>query len=80
MSVESMKCPKCDGTMEQGFVLDYGYGRIQVEAWVRGKPRRSFWAVIKGANKKNEQTPIGVFRCESCGYLEHYARPEFKVE
>jgi hypothetical protein len=39
---------------------------------VEGLPERSFW---KGLSLKNRRVLMVVsFRCESCGYLESYAR------
>ncbi|MEP6963802.1 MAG: hypothetical protein ABI995_17130 [Acidobacteriota bacterium] len=34
----SAKCPKCESSMEEGFILDNTYGaRLQTE-WVEGEP------------------------------------------
>ena len=70
----SLKCPKCSGVMEQGFVLDYTRDGFLVSEWARGAPVKSFWLGIK---RPDERLPIGTFRCSSCGYLEAYARQEF---
>jgi hypothetical protein len=74
MTVASLKCPKCSGPMEQGFVMDYTHGGQLVSQWARGAPVKSFWM---GTKVPGEHVPIGTFRCASCGYLEAYARPEF---
>lgn len=68
-------CPKCSGHMEQGFVPDNTYGARLVSHWAPGAPRKSFWQGTKLPAAK--LVPIGTFRCESCGYLEEYARKEF---
>ena len=70
-------CPKCDGKMQQGFIVDTGDGR-SVSLWVEGPPEDSFWLGVKVPADKT--VPIGTFRCTSCGFLESYARPEFKSE
>lgn len=70
-----MNCPKCNGEMEQGFVLDMTYGAQRVSEWVRGAPEKSFWTKIKAP--ATGRIPIGTLRCTSCGFLESYARPEF---
>lgn len=31
-------CPKCDGRMEDGFVVDHSYGEKHVAGWQSGKP------------------------------------------
>ena len=66
------KCPKCNGKMDEGFILDDTHGgRVQAE-WAEGPPRRSIWTGIKIA--KDARHPITAFRCQKCGYLESYAR------
>lgn len=65
-------CPKCDGEMVQGFVLDHQYGSFQLASWIPGGPKSSFWFGIKVDRKK--AIPIGTFRCSSCGFLESYAQ------
>jgi hypothetical protein len=69
------RCPKCNGQMEQGFIQDMTYGARLVSQWARGAPVKSFWSGTKLADDK--LIPIGVFRCESCGFLESYAREDF---
>ena len=69
------QCPKCDGQMEQGFILDMTYGARLVSQWAAGAPVKSFWTGTKLPEDK--LIPIGAFRCASCGYLESYARDEF---
>jgi hypothetical protein len=75
MTYEQMKCPKCAGNMVQGFVPDRTYGAILVEGWHEGQPRKSFWTQTK--EPPTQGLPIGVFRCEQCGYLEFYADQQF---
>jgi hypothetical protein len=74
MSNASQNCPKCNGQMEQGFVLDKGLNMQYVSQWAAGPPQKSFWL---GTSPPDNLIPIGAFRCASCGYLESYARPEF---
>ncbi len=68
-------CPKCEGEMEQGFVLDNTNGGRLVSHWSSGQPKESFWTGTKLSQEK--QIPIGTFRCKGCGFLESFARPEF---
>jgi len=68
-------CPKCRGHMKQGFVLDVTHGGRGISQWAAGTPQKSFWVGTKLPEEK--LIPIGVFRCESCGFLESYAREEF---
>lgn len=70
------RCPKCDGQMEPGFLANSlpPFGN-QLPQWAPGAPQRSFWSGIMVPEESC--LPIGAFRCESCGYLEFYAREEF---
>jgi hypothetical protein len=64
--------------MEPGFVFDFTHGARLVSKWAPGPPKKSFWVGTKMPEQKT--IPIGAFRCESCGFLEHYARPEFAAQ
>ena len=71
-------CPKCKGSMEQGFVLDNTSSGRVVSQWAAGTPLKSFWTGTK--LPAIELIPIGTFRCSACGYLEAFARPEFAAQ
>ena len=72
------RCPKCDGEMIQGFVLDQAPGSFQVPSWTPGAPASSFWFGTK-IDRKNS-IPIGSFCCSSCGFLESYAQRQFAAK
>lgn len=78
MSGESYNCPKCDGAMELGFVMDFTHGGRLVSHWAAGSPQKSFWTGTKLPDEK--LLPVGTFRCESCGFLESYASSEFAAK
>jgi hypothetical protein len=78
MSATQQQCPKCNGQMQQGFVLDNTYGARVVSQWAAGAPQKSFWTGTRLPDEK--LIPIGTFRCASCGFLESYARPEFAAQ
>ena len=67
----SGRCPKCDGRMAEGFLVDNGYGTAHISTWQAGEPQRSLLFGVK--QKKADQKPVSTFRCERCGYLESYA-------
>ena len=76
MSTEQTRCPRCGGRMTQGFVVDFHQGGLRrVSSWVEGAPQKSFWHGTTAPDLKG--IPIGTFRCEACGFLESFARPEF---
>jgi hypothetical protein len=72
------RCPKCKSEMTQGFVMDNTYGARLVSQWAEGMPQKSFWTGTKSPPEK--LIPIGTFRCQSCGFLEAYARDEFAAQ
>ena len=72
MSDKSIKCPKCNAEMDEGFILDKGHYNAQmVSQWVEGAPERSIWTGIK--TKGRDKFQVTTYRCSGCGYLESYA-------
>jgi hypothetical protein len=74
MSELTIACPKCNGPMVQGFIMDNTQGGMMPSSWGSGEPQKSFWFVTK---TPSETIAVGTFRCSSCGYLESYAREEY---
>lgn len=67
-------CPRCQGQMELGFVMDKAPGNVlTVPEWLEGPPERSFWFGVK--TKGKERFAVQTFRCTRCGFLESYANP-----
>lgn len=74
MSKSSLNCPRCDGQMQEGFLLDRGDLEMRhPSVWVAGPPEKSLWLGTKIEGRESFQ--ISSYRCTSCGYLESYARP-----
>ena len=74
MVESALRCPKCKGPMEKGYVADLTYGATLQSAWTPGEPTpRRILGGIKWSETGN--TPISTYRCQSCGYLESYAPP-----
>jgi hypothetical protein len=70
-----IKCIRCQGQMEEGFILDRGhYNAKMVNTWVEGAPVTSFWSGIKTTDRRCFE--VRTFRCAACGYLENYATIE----
>jgi hypothetical protein len=68
----TVRCPKCQASMEKGYVADLTYGAVMQSAWTPGEPmRRRILGGIKW--NRNANIPIVTFHCPSCGYLEAYA-------
>jgi len=77
MSQAAILCPKCQGDMVQGYVLDFTPVGVRVSVWNAGRPKKAFLAGVKDSTS---QIPIATFRCQSCGFLESYAREEFAAQ
>ncbi len=70
--MRSNSCPKCQGSMAEGFILDVkqnGGGRVST--WVEGAPEKGFWQGVKIGKKANFE--VQSWRCGRCGFLESYA-------
>lgn len=65
-------CPKCQGSMTVGFILDRADHRPKIATWVEGAPVRSFWCGVKV--RKAIKHEIQTWRCGRCGFLESYAK------
>ena len=68
---QSKQCPKCSGSMVEGFVVDATHGGAAVSSWVEGAPEKSVWTGLKLAGRPRAE--IATWRCNRCGFLEHYA-------
>lgn len=65
--MEKKKCPKCEGEMEEGIIADRGHLSLgEKPQWGTGLA----WGGITLKDKKEVKT----YRCNSCGYLESYAK------
>ena len=63
---EQMKCPKCNGEMDEGMIPEaHNMGTVLSSVWAK---KLSF---MKGLENKHS---IISYRCTSCGYLENYAK------
>jgi rubredoxin len=65
------QCPKCHGSLAEGFVVDASHGTMGVSSWVEGAPEKSIWTGVKLRGRGRSE--IASWRCGNCGFLEHYA-------
>ena len=65
------KCLRCEGKMEDGFLLDEGHGRRWSLRWVAGLPVRAFFTGVKVRDKRRHR--VEADRCCDCGWLDLYA-------
>ena len=64
--------------MVQGFVPDYSMAAALVASWQAGQPKKKLVGHTKAPHA--EGVPIGVYRCQECGFLEFYADPKFAAQ
>jgi predicted RNA-binding Zn-ribbon protein involved in translation (DUF1610 family) len=64
-------CPKCGGSMTEGFMQDLSHAATFQARWVEGEPVKSFWTGVKTVGKR--QFNATTYRCEGCGFLESFA-------
>ncbi len=72
-------CPKCNSSMEHGFIPDEYRAHNEVTVWVAGQPERSLETgsvVLSGA----QMWQVVTYRCTGCGYLESFARDQLRGE
>jgi hypothetical protein len=82
---EPIRCLRCQGDMEAGYIPDASYNTIILSSWVEGVPEigrgwlaslRSGWLgkPLDGRQLASKsRLPIVSYRCSSCGMLENYA-------
>ena len=74
-----MKCPKCNGEMDEGLQIDASsrtWGGAKKAQWVKGKtlPVIKRRLIPPGVEITGERYYLAVYRCRSCGFLESYAQ------
>ena len=68
---QSHECPRCQGPMSEGFVVDKTHGSPSVASWVSGAPQKSLLVGLKLRGKTSLEITTSRFR--RCGFLESYA-------
>ena len=76
MSDTTVRCPRCDGIMEEGFLLDSTYGAVLQARWVEGPAVRRWWGSVQRRGRREYK--VMAWRCTDCGYLESYANDPAK--
>jgi len=72
MANDDKICPKCNRTMEIGFITDVAYGAVFQSSWLPGIPVvRRFVGGVKW--RQQDCRHVVTYRCSSCGFLESYA-------
>ena len=69
------KCASCDGSLEEGFLLDRRRGfSAYAGEWVAGAPEKQ---LLPGRVKfvAKRRMPVSAWRCTKCGALQLFAGP-----
>ena len=73
--LEAPECTQCGGQMTRGYLLDHAHAAYHTAQWLEGAPVSSgFGDRIRP--RLDRSIPVTTFRCNRCGYLQNYARPE----
>ena len=68
--MRSMSCPRCQGSMSEGFIFGERQGMPTVSSWVEGAPEKGMFGVKL---RKRKRIEVATWRCGRCGFLESYA-------
>jgi hypothetical protein len=78
-TMPSTTCADCGGALQLGYMVDRGDYSVPTQAfWVEGEPEMGkFLGMDAGLKVKDRARYDTVtYRCERCGLLKSYARPE----
>ncbi len=70
------RCSRCDGELEEGFMLDKGDNGQSI--WASGAPSGSFWR-LSAVRSGHRTLPVITLRCTKCGRLESFAHDPVTV-
>jgi hypothetical protein len=65
-----LKCPKCGGEMQRGFVVDYTHAGKEISAWIPGEPQVDMLGELKDNDKDRVELLLGVFKIRLTGVLD----------
>ena len=77
--MQTRPCAECGGTMQMGYTADRAdYSAMTQAFWVEGEPEHAKFLGIKAGLDVRDRAryDIVTLRCEQCGLLRSYARPE----
>ncbi len=63
--------------MEEGFVIDRGYGSNVQQFWAPGRPKPAFFGGIKIPRNGLD---VVTWCCTKCGYLMDFVTPERQID
>lgn len=68
----SRKCPRCQGSMELGVIINKDSGGMRsTSRWIEGVAEKSWFGGVKLGGRRLVE--IETFRCRRCNLLESYA-------
>jgi hypothetical protein len=76
--MENVRCARCGGAAEEGFIADSNLANVIPSTWVAGAPESSFWTGVAGVKVGGKvRRRVQTFRCTACGHLESFATGEW---
>ena len=77
MTAETLKCLRCQVTMEAGYIQDIGYSIVVQTKWNRGAPeQRKLFGMKNGIKYREDGITMTAYRCPKCGAVELNAPPQ----
>ena len=81
MPKKKLTCPKCDSSMEAGWISEGSVQKIfwaipalYHTCWIPGSPRTKKDGTKTWKTEREQSIKaLTAYRCESCGYVETYA-------
>jgi len=74
MSDENKKCTVCGQKLDEGFLLDFGYGNQYPTRWIKGPPEKTYLGMVAWSDREN--VGVRAFKCVICGHIELYGDAE----
>jgi len=68
--MRSNSCPKCQGSMAEGFVPHERSNMPGLGRWYRGAAIKGWF----GLKLPKTYVEVTTWRCQRCGFLENYAK------
>lgn len=72
---QAPECSQCGGRMTRGYLLDHSHAAYHSAHWLEGAPPLSGFG-DRIHPRLERSIPVTTFRCERCGFLQNYARPD----
>ena len=76
-------CTDCGGAMQMGYTVDRADHSVSMQGfWVEGEPEMAKFLGMNAGLKTRDRARYDIItlRCDRCGLLKSYARPEDRCD